>query len=96
MLLVIVSAGSTVLAAGQSRVSTLHRLADLMRPRPAPSATDGANRLPVAIPWTWDDRAVSSPQVPLAVAAASPVQIRSTYYYGIPVRPIYKRYAVSP
>ena len=32
--------------------------------------------------------------MPLAVADASPVQISSTYYYGIPVRPIYKSYAV--
>ena len=33
-------------------------------------------------------------QVQLAVAAASPIQILSTYDYGIPVRPIYKSYAV--
>jgi hypothetical protein len=32
--------------------------------------------------------------VPLAAAGASPVQIASRYYYGIPVRPIYKSYAV--
>jgi hypothetical protein len=32
--------------------------------------------------------------VPLAVAEASPVHVPSNYYYGIPVRPIFKSYAV--
>jgi hypothetical protein len=49
---------------------------------------------PATVPRTWDDQAVASLQVPLAVADASPVQIPSTYYYGLPVRPIYKSYAV--
>ena len=40
----------------------------------------------------WDDEAIASAIVPLAVAAATPVQIPSNYYYGIPVRPIYKSY----
>jgi hypothetical protein len=30
----------------------------------------------------------------LAVPAATPVQISSKYYYGIPVRPVYKSYPV--
>ena len=46
------------------------------------------------IPQVWDDEAIASAIVPLAVAAATPVQIPSTYYYGIPVRPIYKSYPV--
>src|ERR1700722_19171997 len=47
-----------------------------------------------AIPRVWDDTAVASITVPLAVPAATPVQIPSKYYYGIPVRPIYKTYPV--
>jgi hypothetical protein len=86
--------GTSVLAAGPSGVTTVHRLLDLLRPQTPPSVPEATNRVPVAIPRTWDDRAVASLQVPLAVADASPVQNPSTYYYGIPVRPIYKSYAV--
>jgi hypothetical protein len=46
------------------------------------------------IPRVWDDAAVASAIVPLADARATPVQISSKYYYGIPVRPIYKSYPV--
>lgn len=46
------------------------------------------------IPKVWDDRKISTLEVPLANAAASPRQIPADYYYRIPVRPIYKSYAV--
>ena len=46
------------------------------------------------IPRAWDDAAIASATLPLAVADATPVQIPSKYYYGIPVRPIYKSYPV--
>lgn len=46
------------------------------------------------IPKAWDDREMSDLEVPLANAAASPKQISADYYYHIPVRPIYKSYAV--
>lgn len=46
------------------------------------------------IPKVWDDSAIASLLLPLAVADASPVQIPSKYYYGIPVRPIFKSYPV--
>jgi len=46
------------------------------------------------IPKTWEDAAIASVTLPLAVADASPVQVSSKYYYGIPVRPIYKSYPV--
>jgi hypothetical protein len=46
------------------------------------------------IPKVWDTDAIASAMVPLAIPAASPVQIPSKYYYGIPVRPIYKSYPV--
>jgi mono/diheme cytochrome c family protein len=83
----------TVLVSAQSSVSTFHRLLDLMGLRPVPSVVE-QNRATVPVPRTWDDQAVASLQLPLAVAAASPIQVPSTYYYGIPVRPIYKSYAV--
>ena len=54
----------------------------------------GQSKFTPTIPRTWDDRAVASLQVPLAVATASPIQIPSAYYYGIPVRSIYKTYPV--
>jgi hypothetical protein len=47
-----------------------------------------------AIPVVWDDKALAGAVVPLADPAATPVQIPSRYYYGIPVRPIYKSYPV--
>jgi len=83
----------TVLVSAQSSVPGLYRLLELMGVRTALPATE-QDRPTVIIPRTWDDQAVASLQVPLAVADASPVQIPSTYYYGIPVRPIYKSYAV--
>ena len=46
------------------------------------------------IPKTWDDEAVSSLEVPLAKASASPVHVSADYYYRIPVRPLYKTYPV--
>jgi hypothetical protein len=92
-ILAIVSAAS-ILAAGQSSVPTVRRLLDLLRAQTPPPAPGEIRRGPVTIPRTWDDQAVASLQVPLAVAAASPTQISSTYYYGIPVRPIHKSYAV--
>jgi hypothetical protein len=84
---------NTVLVSAQSSVAGLYRLLELMRVRAAFPGTE-QDRPTVTIPRTWDDQAVASLQVPLAVADASPVQIPSTYYYGIPVRPIYKSYAV--
>ena len=57
-------------------------------------AAVAANAADPRIPRVWDDRAIASAMVPLAVPAATPVQIRSKYYYGIPVRPIYKSYPV--
>jgi hypothetical protein len=46
------------------------------------------------IPKVWDDEKMSTLEVPLANAAASPRQILADYYYRIPVRPIYKSYTV--
>jgi hypothetical protein len=47
-----------------------------------------------AIPKVWDDAEMATLEVPLAQAAASPKQIPADYYYRIPLRPIYKSYAV--
>ena len=46
------------------------------------------------IPKTWDDAAVASLEVPLAVREASPVQIDSSAYYKLPVGAIHKSYSV--
>jgi hypothetical protein len=54
----------------------------------------GAQESRTQMPKVWDDAAIASVDLPLAVAAASPVQISSKYYYGIPVRPIFKSYPV--
>jgi hypothetical protein len=46
------------------------------------------------IPKTWDTEAINSVQLPLADPRISTQLISSSYYYSIPVRPIYKSYAV--
>jgi hypothetical protein len=46
------------------------------------------------IPKTWDDAAMSKHEIPLAYPAGSPKQVSADYYYQIPVRFIYKSYAV--
>ena len=49
------------------------------------------------IPKTWDEKALSEFEVPLAVAGHSPKHISAEDYYRLPVRPIYKSYsAYSP
>ncbi len=47
-----------------------------------------------AVPKTWDDKAMSSLEVPLANPRYSPVHVSSDYYYRIPVRSVYKSYPV--
>jgi len=47
-----------------------------------------------AIPKTWDDKAMATLEVPLANPIGSPKHVSADYYYKIPVRPIYKSYAV--
>jgi hypothetical protein len=46
------------------------------------------------IPKTWDDEAMLSLELPLATPEASPKHVSSSYYYQMPVRPIYKSYPV--
>jgi hypothetical protein len=46
------------------------------------------------IPRIWDDAAIAELEVPLADPAGSPKHISADYYYRIPVRPIYRSYAV--
>jgi hypothetical protein len=46
------------------------------------------------IPKTWDDGAVAKLEVPLVNAAYSPVHVGSEAYYQLPVRPVYKSYAI--
>lgn len=47
------------------------------------------------IPKTWDDATIPTLEIPLANPGGSPKHVSSDYYYyKIPVRPIYKSYAV--
>jgi len=46
------------------------------------------------IPKTWDDAAMATLEIPLANPVGSPKHVSADYYYRIPVRPIYKSYAV--
>ena len=46
------------------------------------------------IPKTWDTEAINSLQLPLADPKISAKLISSSYYYSMPVRPIYKSYDV--
>ena len=46
------------------------------------------------IPKTWDDAEIAALELPLANPAGSPKHISANYYYKIPVRPIYRSYAV--
>jgi hypothetical protein len=46
------------------------------------------------IPRTWDATQLQTSEVPLAVSDASPVYVPASFYYQIPVRPIYKSYSV--
>jgi hypothetical protein len=55
---------------------------------PKPSA------IALAIPKTWDDEAMATLEVPLANPVGSPKHASADYDYRIPVRPIYKSYAV--
>ena len=46
------------------------------------------------IPKMWDDAEMATLELPLANPAGSPKHVTSDYYYRIPVRPIYKQYAL--
>ncbi len=60
----------------------------------AGSAEDGKPAFHPVIPKTWDDAAMATLEVPLADPIGSPKHVSADYYYKIPVRPIYKSYAV--
>ena len=83
--LVIVSAASTVLLAGQSPVAGAHRLLQFLRSQ-SPSVP--------AVPRTWEDEVMGSVELPLASTGVPPEHISSDYYYRMPVRPIYKTYPI--
>ncbi len=48
----------------------------------------------VAIPKVWDAEGLDSLELPLAIPEASPKFVPPSYYYRIPVRPVYKTYPV--
>lgn len=47
-----------------------------------------------SIPKVWDDAVMQDLEVPLARAEHSPKHVSESFYYQIPVRPIYKSYPV--
>lgn len=57
-------------------------------------AQEMAKGVSTTIPRVWDDEEMAALEVPLAEASASPKYISADYYYRIPVRPIFKSYAV--
>jgi hypothetical protein len=42
----------------------------------------------------WDERALSSLEVPLATPSFSPHAVSATYYYSVPERPVFKTYPI--
>ena len=46
------------------------------------------------IPKIWDQRALSDMELPLAAPKFSPKPVSPAYYYKIPIRRIYKSYAI--
>jgi hypothetical protein len=46
------------------------------------------------IPKTWDDAELSTLEIPLAQSSGWPRHVSASYYYRIPVRPIFKSYDV--
>src|SRR5262245_33948318 len=57
-------------------------------------AQKAENRVSPIIPRTWEKEAITSIELPLPQASASPVHVSAEFYYKIPVRPIYKTYPV--
>jgi hypothetical protein len=49
---------------------------------------------PVAVPMMWDDAAMANLELPPAEAINGPVHAPASFYYSIPIRPIYKQYPV--
>lgn len=60
----------------------------------AAKAEKTADEFKPEIPRVWDDQALATLEVPLAVPEDSPKFVSSNWYYKIPVRPIYKSYPV--
>jgi hypothetical protein len=52
--------------------------------------------LPAQIPKVWDEDALRTLEIPLAIPDRSPVHIRADYYYRVPVRPVYRSYPIYP
>lgn len=59
----------------------------------AGEAEDGKDS-PFVVPKTWDTEAMSTLEVPLAEATASPIHAPADYYYSVPERRIFKTYPV--
>lgn len=60
----------------------------------AACAALGGDRFRPAIPRTWDEAALASCELPLFDPERSPKHVSAEFYYGLPVRPIYRSYPV--
>jgi hypothetical protein len=58
------------------------------------SQTERGGEVATATPKTWDDAKMATVELPLASPIASPKHVPASYYYKIPVRPVYKQYPV--
>ena len=47
------------------------------------AAQNGSQNRPTMTPRTWDDRAMATLELPLAIAGASPVPVSAEYYYRL-------------
>jgi hypothetical protein len=66
----------------------------LVAPRYPSRAQSTDPKWKAEVPRTWDDDDLKELEVPLADPAASPRHVSESYYYRIPVRPIYRSYPV--
>ena len=57
-------------------------------------AQNGHPQKRFAVPATWDDKAMTGVEIPLANPIGSPKHVSADYYYRIPVRPVYQQYPV--
>ena len=74
------------------RVAALTALIGTSVLRVAGQQTNGAFR--PTIPQIWDEKVIQEMELPLVVPRYSPKPISATYYHKIPVRTIYKSYAI--
>lgn len=61
---------------------------------PETGAADASVRAVVAIPRTWDERALATQELPNALTGAPTVPVSADFYYAVPVRTVYRTYPI--